>query len=83
MTYSHKEVKPYNKTEKKKEQIIIMPLISDNFSKDTDAYRYLPLSIEAFPQGEVMQKALFDSGFSKAEFRRYTGGICTFYLAEK
>ena len=61
----------------------VMPTLGRIFSKDTKAYEYLPDSIAAFPQGEVMQEILKNAGFSKVEFRRYTGGVCTFYLATK
>ena len=61
----------------------VMPTLGKYFSKDADAYKYLPQSMAAFPQGEVMQGILEKVGFSKVEFRRYTGGICTFYLATK
>ena len=61
----------------------VMPTLGRIFSKDTKAYEYLPESIAAFPQGEVMQKIIRNAGFSKVEFRRFTGGVCTFYLATK
>ena len=61
----------------------LMPLLGRLFSKDTEAYRYLPQSMAAFPQGEVLQQSILKAGFSKVTFSRYTGGICTFYLAEK
>ena len=61
----------------------IMPALARIFSKDTKAYRYLPDSIAAFPQGEVMKKALENAGFASVEYRFFSGGICTFYLATK
>ena len=61
----------------------VMPFLGRLFSKDTEAYRYLPQSMAAFPQGEVLQQSILKAGFSKVTFSRYTGGICTFYLAEK
>ena len=61
----------------------VMPFLGWLFSKDSKAYKYLPDSIAAFPQGEVLQRALERAGFSKVEFHRFTGGICTFYLATK
>ena len=61
----------------------VMPFLGWLFSKDSKAYKYLPDSIAAFPQGEVLQRALEHAGFSKVEFHRFTGGICTFYLATK
>lgn len=61
----------------------IMPAMGRLFSKDTKAYRYLPNSIAAFPQGEAMKAILENAGFSKVEFHRYTGGVCTLYSATK
>lgn len=61
----------------------VMPTLGRMFSKDAKAYKYLPQSMAAFPQGEVMKGILEKVGFSKVDFRRYTGGICTFYLATK
>ena len=61
----------------------VMPFLGWLFSKDAKAYKYLPDSIAAFPQGEVLQSALECAGFSKVEFHRFTGGVCTFYLAKK
>lgn len=62
---------------------IVIPTIGKLLSKDNNAYTYLPQSIKAFPQGEVMQKILYKAGFSKVEFKRLTMGICTLYFATK
>lgn len=62
---------------------VVMPLIGRLVSKDKCAYSYLPATMEAFPQGEVMQQILYKAGFSKVAFKRFTGGICTMYLAQK
>lgn len=62
---------------------IVMPLIGKLISKDNSAYTYLPDSIRAFPQGEVMQQAIRDAGFSDVYFKRLTFGICTLYVATK
>ena len=61
----------------------VMPFLGWLFSKDAKAYKFLPDSIAAFPQGEVLQSALEGAGFSKGEFHRFTGGVCTCYLATK
>ena len=61
----------------------VMPFLGWLFSKDAKAYKYLPDSIAAFPQGEVLKSALERADFSKVEFHRFTGGVCTFYLATK
>lgn len=62
---------------------IIMPLIGRIISKDNSAYSYLPATMAAFPQGEVMQNILKKAGFSSVWFKRFTFGICTMYLATK
>lgn len=62
---------------------LIIPTLGKLLSKDNIAYRYLPMTIKAFPQGEIMKAALLKAGFSKASFKRLTFGICTLYEAEK
>ena len=61
----------------------ILPLYGKLISKDQSAYQYLTATIEAFPQGEIMNEILRKSGFSDASFKRLTFGICTMYLATK
>jgi demethylmenaquinone methyltransferase/2-methoxy-6-polyprenyl-1,4-benzoquinol methylase len=60
-----------------------LPLYGRMISKDRSAYDYLTATIEAFPQGEQMIEILKTAGFSKAQFKRLTFGICTMYFAEK
>jgi len=62
---------------------VVIPLLGKCISKDDSAYTYLPQSIRAFPQGEVMQEVIRRAGFSKVHFKRLTFGICTLYVAEK
>lgn len=62
---------------------IVLPTIGKMISKDSSAYTYLPQTIKAFPQGEVMQKILEKAGFHEVKFRRLTMGICTLYMAAK
>ena len=62
---------------------VVIPLLGKCLSKDNSAYTYLPQSIRAFPQGEVMQKVIRKAGFSQVNFRRLTFGICTLYTATK
>lgn len=62
---------------------VVIPLIGKCISKDNSAYTYLPQSIRAFPQGEVMQKVIRKAGFSQVQFKRLTFGICTLYFATK
>lgn len=61
----------------------ILPLYGNLISHNTDAYRYLTTSIEAFPQGEQMVEILKKAGFEQASFKRLCFGICTLYFATK
>jgi demethylmenaquinone methyltransferase/2-methoxy-6-polyprenyl-1,4-benzoquinol methylase len=62
---------------------VVMPIVGRLISGDDSAYTYLPQTMKAFPQGEVMHDILLKNGFSRANFRRLTMGICTLYVAEK
>ncbi|MBR5540867.1 MAG: bifunctional demethylmenaquinone methyltransferase/2-methoxy-6-polyprenyl-1,4-benzoquinol methylase UbiE, partial [Bacteroides sp.] len=62
---------------------VVIPTLGKLLSKDRSAYTYLPQSIKAFPQGEVMKKIILKAGFSEAHFKRLTLGICTLYTATK
>ena len=62
---------------------LVMPVVGRLISGDDSAYTYLPETMAAFPQGEVMREILLKNGFSQASFRRLTMGICTLYIAEK
>jgi len=61
----------------------VLPIYGRLVSRDASAYSYLTASIAAFPQGETMMDILRKAGFSSAEFRRLTFGICTMYFATK
>ena len=61
----------------------VLPVYGRIVSKDGSAYTYLTKTIEAFPQGEEMVEILKKAGFSEANFRRLTFGICTMYFATK
>lgn len=62
---------------------IVMPLLGHLISHDDSAYTYLPASMEAFPQPEIMEGILRRAGFSEVEWTRFTFGISTMYLAKK
>ncbi|MBR5204941.1 MAG: bifunctional demethylmenaquinone methyltransferase/2-methoxy-6-polyprenyl-1,4-benzoquinol methylase UbiE [Bacteroidaceae bacterium] len=62
---------------------VVIPTLGKLMSKDRSAYTYLPQSIKAFPQGEVMREIILKAGFSEAHFKRLTLGICTLYTATK
>ncbi|MBR1889087.1 MAG: bifunctional demethylmenaquinone methyltransferase/2-methoxy-6-polyprenyl-1,4-benzoquinol methylase UbiE [Alloprevotella sp.] len=62
---------------------IYMPMVGRLISKDAKAYKYLPATMEAFPQGEVMSETLKGLGYRDVNFRRFTFGLCTLYTAGK
>jgi demethylmenaquinone methyltransferase/2-methoxy-6-polyprenyl-1,4-benzoquinol methylase len=62
---------------------VVIPTLGKLLSKDRSAYTYLPQSIKAFPQGEVMKEIILKAGFHEANFKRLTLGICTLYTATK
>ncbi len=62
---------------------ILMPTIGKLISRDNQAYAYLPATMEAFPQGEVMQGILEKAGFREVQFKRFCFGLSTLYTACK
>ena len=61
---------------------VVMPLVGKLVSRDAKAYSYLPATMEAFPQGEVMKGIMEKAGFKSVTFRRFTFGLSTMYIAE-
>ena len=61
----------------------IIPAIGSLKSGDKSAYRYLPQSIAAVPQGDEMLQLMRNAGLRDATFRRLTLGVCTIYTAVK
>ena len=61
----------------------ILPLIGKFVSKNSNAYTYLPDSIEAFPYGAIMKSILLDCGYKKVVYKKLTFGIATIYKATK
>lgn len=62
---------------------LVIPLVGWLFSRDVKAYNYLTDSVNAFPQGEIMEGILKQNGFCEVRWKRFTYGICTMYLARK
>ena len=61
----------------------IIPVLGLLFSRDVKAYKYLTDSVQAFPQGEVMERVLHKNGFKQVRWKRFTFGICTVYVGGK
>lgn len=62
---------------------VVIPTVGKIIAKDKSAYKYLPTTIQAFPQGEVMMDIFKRTGFESYNFKRLTFGICTLYTATK
>ena len=62
---------------------VLMPTVGRIISHDKKAYSYLPATMEAFPQGEVMAETLHRVGYRDVAFRRFTFGLSTLYTACK
>ena len=61
----------------------ILPLFGRFFSKDKDAYRYLPDSVMKFPDNEEFLKLLNRAGFSGTRQIKLTGGVASIYTGIK
>lgn len=61
----------------------IMPSIGNWFSKDSNAYTYLPESVMAFPEGKDFEAILKKVGFKHIKTKPLTGGIASIYLVQK
>lgn len=61
----------------------LIPLFSRLIGIKSSAYRYLPKSIEAFPQNEKLTEIMRKNGFKNVSFKLFSLGICTMYTGEK
>jgi len=61
----------------------ILPLVGRLISRDRHAYRYLPESVQNFPQGKEFVDICTKAGFKKTTYKPLTLGICALYLLER
>lgn len=61
----------------------ILPKMGKAVSKDATAYKYLPESVKAFPEGTEFINILSKCGFTNCKARPLTFGITNLYTAEK
>lgn len=61
----------------------IIPTVGKIFSKDKNAYKYLPESAAVFPYGETFNNILLKTGFNTSKVYPQTFGIATIYHAIK
>ena len=62
---------------------VILPLVGQLFSRDKEAYRYLPDSVARFPEREQFVELLSTAGFMDNTFQPMTLGIVTLYTGRK
>lgn len=61
----------------------ITPTIGKIFSKDNSAYKYLPESVGAFPDGEDFTLLMKRVGYKNTKNRALAFGICSIYTGTK
>jgi demethylmenaquinone methyltransferase / 2-methoxy-6-polyprenyl-1,4-benzoquinol methylase len=61
----------------------ILPLFGRLFSKDKDAYRYLPESVMKFPDNQEFLNLLALAGYSDTHQIKLTGGVASIYTGIK
>ena len=61
----------------------ILPFLGKILSRSSNAYSYLPQSVEAFPEGEEFSSLVKSVGFKNVSIKPLTFGICTMYTCEK
>ncbi|TAF63070.1 MAG: bifunctional demethylmenaquinone methyltransferase/2-methoxy-6-polyprenyl-1,4-benzoquinol methylase UbiE [Cytophagales bacterium] len=61
----------------------ILPLIGRIFSRDKEAYTYLPESVQQFPDGKAFGEMLQKAGFGAVQIKTMTLGVVSVYMAEK
>ncbi|MEM7655075.1 MAG: bifunctional demethylmenaquinone methyltransferase/2-methoxy-6-polyprenyl-1,4-benzoquinol methylase UbiE [Bacteroidota bacterium] len=62
---------------------VLTPIIGKLISGDQAAYKYLPESVKAFPNGQEFLDICTEVGFSKGTYYPLTFGICSLYILEK
>lgn len=61
----------------------ILPLVSQFFGRDREAYRYLARSIQAFPHQDKVQLNFEQEGFQSCSYELLNGGITTLFEGSK
>ncbi len=61
----------------------ILPMIGSFFSKDNNAYTYLPESVLKFPTPVEFSKLMKEAGFKNVRFKQMTFGIVTLFIGSK
>lgn len=62
---------------------VLTPMVGKLISGDDSAYKYLPESVGAFPNGQDFLNICTEVGFKKGTYYPLTFGMCSMYLLEK
>lgn len=60
----------------------LVPLIATLLGGDAAAYRYLPLSVAAFPDADGLAERMRDAGFARVRYERLTFGVAAIHVGE-
>jgi demethylmenaquinone methyltransferase/2-methoxy-6-polyprenyl-1,4-benzoquinol methylase len=60
-----------------------LPLWGKLFSGDNAAYKYLPESVAAFPEGDTFKQIMKKVEYHNVDDRRLTFGVCSIYTGFK
>jgi demethylmenaquinone methyltransferase/2-methoxy-6-polyprenyl-1,4-benzoquinol methylase len=58
----------------------VLPVIGGMLTGAGDAYRYLPASIEKFPDAEALAAAMRTAGFDTVSYEYLTGGSVALHI---
>ncbi|WP_457629351.1 bifunctional demethylmenaquinone methyltransferase/2-methoxy-6-polyprenyl-1,4-benzoquinol methylase UbiE [Oceanithermus sp.] len=61
----------------------VLPWIGGVISGRPEAYRYLPSSVERFPEPERLAEMMRAAGFAEVRWRLLTGGIAAVHVGDK
>ena len=61
----------------------VVPVVGGLLSGDRDAYRYLPLSVDAFPTAAALAELMRDAGLTDVSYRLLGGGTVALHVGAK
>ncbi|MCS6884107.1 MAG: bifunctional demethylmenaquinone methyltransferase/2-methoxy-6-polyprenyl-1,4-benzoquinol methylase UbiE [Acidobacteriota bacterium] len=61
----------------------VLPLIGGAISGSLAAYKYLPSSVEEFPDQECLAEIMRRMGYQNVRYENLTGGVAAIHLGEK
>lgn len=62
---------------------VVLPVVGKLLSKDSQAYTYLPRTMDAVAQGEEMAAKFREAGFHNVEYKYLAFGMCCLYNGKR